>query len=359
MAPVSAPAPVRPTAPEPTPSDLTAPPVPQARTTAAAADAEVRPAPSGPARRVPRMYRRLGVVAIVVSATAMGFSGVFGRLATPPGAVIGEVLTLSRMLVGAVGLLVALAIARRLPLLWRTRMSWSVVLGGVFLGLGLATYLSATVLTDLSRAVALHYLGPVVAIVLARVLLKERLTRSETISTVTSFLGMMLASGLVDGGPVTGSEQQLLGDVLAAVSGILYGLAMLTYRYRADLPADVRSFWNFLFGSLAVGGMVVLTRPDLSGMTAGHWAWTIVFSLVCGLLALGLLVLAGKHLRAVELSALSYWEVVVAMLLGGLLYAEGISLLAVVGAVAIVVAAVVPLRTGRRRMLTRAVSPHH
>ncbi|MEE6281867.1 DMT family transporter [Georgenia sunbinii] len=312
-------------------------------------------APTTPFRRVPRMRRRLGVVAIIVSATAMGFSGVFGRLATPPGAVLGEALTLGRMLVGAVGVLVLLAFSRRLSLLRQVRMSWSVVLGGVFLGLSLATYLSATVLTDLARAVALHYLGPVIATVLARALLKERLSRGETVSMVTSFLGMMLASGLVDGASPTGSEQQLLGDGLAAASGVLYGLALLCYRYRSDMPADVRSFWNFLFGTLAVGGMVVLTRPDVSGMTAAHWAWAAAFFLVCGLLALGLLVVAGKHLRAVELSALSYWEVVVAMLLGAAVYAEGVSLLATIGAVAIVIAAVVPLRT--RHRVTREASP--
>lgn len=308
---------------------------------------------AGSAPRVPRVHRRLGIVAIVVSATVMGFSGVFGRLASPPGAVIGEVLTLGRMLAGVVGLIVVLAATGRLSGLRKVRMSWSVVLGGAFLGLGLATYLSATVLTDLARAVALHYLGPVVATVLARVLLKEVLSRSEVVSMAVSFVGMMLASGLVDGPPVTGSEQQLLGDVLAALSGVLYGLALLCYRYRTDMPSDIRSFWNFLFGALAVGGMVALTRPDMSAMTAGNWAWAIAFFLLCGLLALGLLVVAGKHLRTVELSALSYWEVVVAMLLGAAIYAEGISLLAMLGTGAIVVGAAIPLRAGVRRAVSR------
>ncbi|WP_324649348.1 DMT family transporter [Georgenia sp. H159] len=308
-----------------------------------------RPAPRG-TRAVPRMRHRLGVMAIIASATAMGLAGVFGRMSTPPGAVIGEALTLGRMTVGALGMVLVLALGRRLGAVRRTRLSWSVVLGGVFLGLSLATYLSATVLTDLARAVALHYLGPVVATVLARVLLKERASPTELVSVAVSFTGMVLAAGLIDAGPAIGNEQQLQGDVLAAVSGVLYGAALLCYRYRSDMPADVRSFWNFAFGSLGAAGMVAVTRPDLSGMTTANWMWAVAFFLVCGLLALGLLVLAGKHLRAVELSALSYWEVVVAMLLGAAVFGEGISPLAAAGAVLIIVGAAIAVGASHRRV---------
>lgn len=311
------------------------------------------------ARAVPRMNRRLGIIAIIASATAMGLAGVFGRLASPPGAVIGETLTLGRMAVGALGMVVILAAGGRLRVLRRTRLSWSVVLGGAFLGLSLATYLSSTVLTDLARAVALHYLGPVVATVLARIILKERAGRTELLSLGLSFAGMLLAAGLVDAAPAAYSDQALLGDVLAAVSGVLYGAALLTYRYRADMPTDVRSFWNFTFGVVATGAMVAITRPDMSGMTTANWAWAGAFFLVCGFLALGLLVVAGQHLRSVELSALSYWEVVVAMLLGAAVYQEGISPLAAAGAVLIVVAAVVAVGRGRtaRLPVRSAASP--
>ncbi|MCK6211646.1 DMT family transporter [Georgenia sp. EYE_87] len=329
-------APAHPTAAQPVPAHAAAGPT--------------RPAPAGdPARN-----RRLGVVAIVVSATAMGTAGVFGRLATPSGALIGEALTMGRMLVGAVGMLVILAVGRRLGVLRRTRLSWSVALGGVFLGLSLATLLSATVLIDLALAVALHYLGPVLSASLAWVLLKESMTRVEVVSLVISFAGMTLAAGLVGGDPAVASGQEALGLGLGVASGIFYGAALLCYRYRTDMPADVRSFWNFAFGALGTAALVAVVRPDLSGMTATHWAWAAAFFLVCGLLALGLLVVAGKHLRAAELSGLSYWEVVVALLLGAALFGEGVSALAAAGAGLIVIAGVVPLLGPARASSTRA-----
>ncbi|WP_241384568.1 DMT family transporter [Rhodococcus sp. CH91] len=300
------------------------------------------PAPESP----PHTNRRLGIAAIVLSATAMGAAGLFGRKATPDGAVLGEALTLGRMVVGAVGMLVLIALSRRLGQLRRIRLSWSVVGGGFFLGLSLATYLSATVLTDLSRAVVLHYLGPVVAIVLARTVLKESITRFDALSVGTAFAGMLLAAGLV-GGNRSGGEHETLGTVLGAASGLFYGAALLCYRYRTDMPSDVRSLWNFVFGAVAAGAMVALTRPDMSGMTVTHWLWAGGFFVVCGLFALGLLVVAGKHLRAAELSGLSYLEVVVALMIGTVAFGESVTMLAAAGAGLIVVAMALPM-LGRR-----------
>lgn len=288
-------------------------------------------------------HRRLGLVAIVVSAAAMGTAGLFGRAATPPGAVVGEALTLGRMLAGALGMLVVLAATRHLGRLRRTRVTPSVVLGGVLLGLSLATYLSSTVLIDLTLAVVLHYLGPVLATVLAATVLRERVGTADVVSLVTAFVGMLLAAGLVGGTPRPTGDGQVLGVVLGVASGVLYGAALLCYRYRTDMPSDVRSFWNFVFGAVGAGAMVAVTRPDVSGMTATHWAWAAAFFVVCGVLALSLLVVAGKHLRAVELSSLSYLEVVVAVLVGAAVFGERVPVLGVAGVVLVVVAALLPL----------------
>ena len=314
------------------------------------------PAPPAPGRgAVPD--RRLGVLAIVVSATAMGAAGVFGRLASPSGAVIGEALTFGRMLVGALGVLAILACGRRLSVVRRTRLSWSVVVGGVALGLSLATLLSAAVLIDLSLAVALHYLGPVVAVVGARALRGERAGRVEVAALATSVVGMLLISGVVGRTPAEATRDRTTGVVLATVSGVLYGVALLSYRYRADVPADVRSLGNFAFGALGTGALVAVTRPDLTGMTATHWAWAAVLFVVCGLLALGLLVVAGKHLQSTELSGLSFGELVVAMMLGAAVFGEQITALAAAGAVLVVVGAILPLTACSRAPQASTTSP--
>ena len=194
----------------------------------------------------------------------------------------------------------------------------------------------------------LHYLGPVLSTVLARAVLKERISPADALSLGVSFLGMMLAAGILGTGTPVGTGQDTLGTLLALASGVFYGAALLCYRFRSDMPADARSFWNFAFGAVATAGLVAVVRPDLSGMTVTNWAFAGAFFLICGLLALGMLVVAGKHLRAAELSGLSFTEVIVATTVGALVFAEPFSVPVALGIVLIMVAAVVPLVSGSR-----------
>src|SRR5699024_3737976 len=129
----------------------------------------------------------------------------------------------------------------------KVRLSGPVVLGGLLLGLSLSTYLSATVLTDLSRAVVLHYLGPVLSTVLARAVLKERISPADALSLGVSFLGLMLAAGILGTWTPVATGLDTLGTLLALSSGVFYGPALLSYRFRSDMPPDARSFWNFAF----------------------------------------------------------------------------------------------------------------
>ena len=66
------------------------------------------------------------------------------------------------------------------------------------------------------------------------------------------------------------------------------------------------------------------TNP-VAVMTGRNWLWAIVLFAVCGLGAIGLLVVAGKNLKAVELSTPEYRESLIALLLGSLLCAESMS----------------------------------
>lgn len=289
----------------------------------------------------------LGVAAILTAASAMGTAGMFGRLAQPGNAVIGDVLTLGRMATGLVGMSLILVFTRRTGALRHTRMSGSVAAGGLALGLALTAYLTATMLTGLTTAVALLYTGPLVSAVLARVFLGERLSGRDGLGLSMVFVGMLLTTGAVTGELGTGGTSPLLGDLLAAASGLLYGLALFCYRLRSDMDADVRSFWNFGFGTLACAAVVALSRPDLSGMSAANWVWAAVFFVVAGLVALGLLVVAGGLLRSAELSGLSYAECVVATLIGVFGFHEPLSGAALIGMLLIVTGGVLPVLSGR------------
>ncbi len=313
------------------------------------------------------MNKKLGFTAMILSATGMGFVGTFGRLATPinpaTGAryIIGDFLAFGRMTVGALGMLAIILLVKKLPDLRRTKLSFSVVAGGVAIGTSLALYVSSTLMTSIANAVFLIYTGPLFSAILAWIFLKEKISLRNGLFLLLVFVGMILTIGLVNfsqgGGLTFGLDlatnpempNKVLGDLFGLLSGLFYGLALFFYRYRGDIAEEVRSFWNFIFGAAGAIAVMVLRMSTLDStnpvdvMTPTNWAWAAGMFVVCGLFAIGLLPVAGKHLLAVELSTTSYWECVVGIALGALVWHESMTAIGAVGGLLIILGGIGPM----------------
>ena len=329
----------------------------------------------------PVMNKKLGFTAMLLSATGMGMVGFFGRMSTPTHVVDGQVvkyvlgdfLAFGRMTVGCLGFLIIVLLAKRWHDLRTTRISFTVVAGGVAIGCSLALYVSSTLMTSIANAVFLIYTGPLFSAILAWIFLKEKISLRNALFLVLVFIGMLFTIGLVSWGPngvsfgiQLGADpafpRKTLGDLFGLGSGLFYGLALFFYRYRGDIRSEVRGFWNFLFG--AMGALVVMAlrmtfldpaTPSL--LTPSNWAWAVGMFLVCGFFAIGLLVVAGKHLRAVELSCVSYWECLVALVFGFIVFSEAMGVIAAIGGLLIIIGGMGPIVTelsGRKSASARS-----
>lgn len=329
--------------------------------------------------------KKLGFTAIFISATAMGLVGTFGRLATPLDAngdryITGDFLALGRMTVGAIGMFLIVLAVKKLPELRKTKISFAVVAGGVCIGASLAFYVSATLMTTIANAVFLIYTGPLFSAILAAIFLKEKINLTHGLFLGLVFVGMIMTVGLVTYTPDAGLSfgldlaadpdlpNKAMGDIFGLASGLFYGLALFFYRFRPDISSEVRGFYNFAFaiiGSLAV--MIYrMTAIDptnpIEVMEGEHWAWAIGMFLVCGLLAIGLLPMAGKNLLAVELSTVAYWECVVALVLGVVVWNESMTMIGAIGGLLIIIGGIGPILSGlfrKRDPEPEAAAPPH
>ena len=304
------------------------------------------------------MNKKLGAIAMLLSATGMGLVGTISRgttagLADADKSVIGSFLAFGRMSVGLLGFILILVLTGKAGLFRRTRLSTTVpnthicpvclglpgslpvvnrkaVESAIRIGLSLGCYISSTLMTTISNAVFLIYTGPLFCALLARIFRKEKISVLSGIFLSLVFIGMLLTIGIIDykNGSLTfgldlsatTSElpQKSLGDLLGLLSGVFYGLALFFYGYRKDVDSIVRGVWNFFWAACATLVMSIVLRPwhGVSTFTATNWMWAVALFLVCGLFALGFLVVAGRNLPAVEYSTISYWECPVAILCG-------------------------------------------
>ncbi|CAM2833093.1 DMT family transporter [Actinomyces slackii] len=308
------------------------------------------------------MNKKLGAIAMLLSATGMGLVGTISRgatagLADADKSVIGSFLAFGRMTTGCLGFLLILWLTKKVGLFRSTKLSMTVILGGVCIGLSLGFYISSTLMTSIANAVFLIYTGPLFCAILARIFRKEHISALAAVFLSLVFVGMLLTIGIIDfknGGFVFGLDlsatsteypNKALGDLFGLLSGVFYGLAMFFYGYRKDIDSVVRGVWNFLWAAVATLIMSIILSPwhGVSTFTAYNWRWAVALFLVCGLFALGFLVVAGRNLPAVEYSTIAYWECPVAILCGLLVWGESLTPVGVIGGLLIVGGGLAPI----------------
>ncbi|BDM64866.1 EamA family transporter [Shewanella sp. NFH-SH190041] len=295
--------------------------------------------------------KTIGFLAAFGAATLMGFVGFFARHINAQ----GDVIAFSRMFCGALLFFFILLGLGRIRDLRKYRLSPAMVFSGLFMGACLSAYIAATQMTTIANAVFFIYVGPIISTLLAIIFLKEPFKPITMFSIGIVFVGMLLIVGLIkfnDGGisfGITFNKATFAGDMLALASGVGFGLFLFLGRFRQDVPGDVRSFWNFFFALIAICIMFMFSKPTVAQMTASDWAWWIGIGVVCGFGALSLCTIATKNLLAVEFATISYWECVVASIIGIVIFHEPLSAMQVIGGILIIVGGTCEMAVGAVR----------
>lgn len=279
--------------------------------------------------------KTLGYSTMIISATLMGCVGLFARNINTS----GDVMAFTRMVVGAVCIFALMYYQGKILQIKSTKLSPTVIASGACLGLCLAAYVSATQYTTLANAVFLIYTGPVVSTILAAIFLKEKISALTAGFLSAVFVGCLLIIGVIGYTPESGFTMSLSFSketMLGLTSGIGYGLYLFFSRYRTDVSSDSRSFFNFLFGAIAIGVCFMLNPPSLAEMNASSWVWLLAMGFFIGFGALSLLTIAAKHLKAAELACVSYLETIVGAGIGIMMFNESLTTLQAIGGILVI-----------------------
>jgi drug/metabolite transporter (DMT)-like permease len=151
--------------------------------------------------------------------------------------------------------------------LWRHRPLWLIFVAS---GATNATFNWAVSIGDVVRVVLLFYLMPLWSLLLARVLLKEKLTRNSVARVAMALVGAALV--LSHGEPSSsgaGERVAVLPDVLALLGGFAFALNNVMLRREAAQPEEGRALAMF-FGGAAVAG-VTATALSTGGAAGVSW----------------------------------------------------------------------------------------
>jgi len=131
--------------------------------------------------------------------------------------------------------------------LLRTRTLWVLVLAS---GTTNATFNWGVTVGDVVRVVLLFYLMPLWAVLLARLLLGERITRAAMVRVAMALVGAAIVLWPPEGGlPLP----RTLAEVLGVVGGFTFALNNVMLRREAHQPEAARALAMFLGGTVVAG----------------------------------------------------------------------------------------------------------
>lgn len=313
-------------------------------------------------------YKLKGFIFMFLSSSAMGGIGAFGRYINAP----GDFISFGRNLIGFIALTVIFVVFARgnLKKVRSTKLSPAMVFSGIFLGLLSGLYVISTQYTTLANASFLIYTGPIYSTILAAIFLKEKINLKGFLCIAAVVVGMLFIVGIITptGLTLDLDPKWMFGNMIGLASGVAYGLYLFVGRYRQDCDSNVRSWWNFLFASITILGLMavdsllsgglkytvkvngvaqvdaagqIMTAPwDIFTMDATSWLVWIAAALITGFIAFHLLAYATKMLKAGELAAISYQETIMASVLGFFMFGEVLTQLQLVGGALIILGGV-------------------
>jgi S-adenosylmethionine uptake transporter len=193
----------------------------------------------------------------------------------------------------------------------------------------------------MAQAVALTFIAPLIALVLAALILKEPIGKRTVGGSLAAFAGVSVI--FIGQAQADLGGEALLGSFALLGSAVIYAFNIIVMRRQAQNAgsAEIAFFQNLVIGTVLVAAVPVMGAPPLP---AGHWA---ELALAAALATGSLMLLGWGYARAgaAYLSTTEYTAFLWAMLLGWLRFGEHVSPFTLTGAALIVAGCLMAART--------------
>ena len=193
------------------------------------------------------------------------------------------------------------------------------IMGGILVMLNMATYVIANKLTTAANPIILEYTAPAYIILFSLLFLHQKPTKLKIFTVLSVLIGIVLVmAGSINAG-------NMLGNMIAAINGAIYGLQMMINDFEGG-----DSVTSVCMGHILC---IFVGLPSLLSET------NITFSLIILIALFGLesglgylmMALATKNTEALTVSLVSYIEPILNPIWVVLFYGESISLITILG----------------------------
>ncbi|MBQ6432319.1 MAG: DMT family transporter [Oscillospiraceae bacterium] len=279
---------------------------------------------------------------LIAAMTLYGTIGVFRHYIPLPSGLIA----CARGLIGALSLVVFLLILKKKP-------DWAVIrsnlvplcLSGGALGANWVLLFEAYSRTTVASATLAYYFAPILLLIVAPFVLKERLTVRKVLCIFVALCGVVFISGVIGGGTT-----ELSGIAFALGAALLYPVIVFLSKKLTEVNAFDKTVVQLLAAAAVTLPYTLLAEKwSFSEFTLAAAILLLIVCVVHTGVAYALYFGALRTMNAQTLAILSYIDPLVAVLLSALVLKEPFGWKEAVGAVLILGAALVSELPERRK----------
>jgi len=218
---------------------------------------------------------------------------------------------------------------------------------GVLFAGSLVTGLTALRETSIANATLIMSLQPVLVLMIAPKLFKEKVRITQVVSSAVAMIGVtvfILAAASTSGATIR-------GDLIAFSNLFVWTGYFLLSKHVRSTGAGAHS-WSFLaivfvWSSLFVAPWALATSDDIGGMTIKDWILVVCMVLLPGVLGHGMMTWAQRHVDVTVLSLLMLLQPVLGALGAWIVYDQHLNGLQIFGGVLVLGALAAIVRESR------------
>ena len=273
--------------------------------------------------------------ALILSMCIFGTIGILRRFIP----LSSSLVALVRGVVGAAFLLLVILVRRQKPDWAAVKSNLLILLmSGTAIGFNWILLFEAYNYTSVATATLCYYLAPILVILAAPIVLKEKLTGKKAVCAAVALAGMVLVSGILETNG--GKPGELKGVACGIGAAVLYASVILMNKKMKPISAYDKTILQLVVASLALVPYVLFTEDwSLVQITPLSAALLLVAGVIHTGLTYWMYFGSMAKLKAQTVALFSYIDPILAIVLSMVVLKEPMSVLSAIGAVMILGAA--------------------
>lgn len=205
------------------------------------------------------------------------------------------------------------------------------IISGAAIGFNWILLFQAYKYTTISNSTLSYYFAPVFVIILAPIILKEKLTVVKISCVIMAMAGLFLVVS-VGSNNITGSYNHIIGIMYGLSAAVLYASVILMNKFMKNLSGFETTLIQLTIAALVLLPSIIY-QGNLNLSKINSTAW--IYILIVGILHTGIAYLmyfsSMKELKGQSIAILSYIDPISAVIMASIFLAEPITLTKIIG----------------------------